>query len=246
MDKERDSIKVDLHVHSEGSYDAKETVDHILEHAQDIGLDAIAITDHNEIEKSLEAVEKAEQYDLIGIPGAEISTKDGHLLALGVEELPEKGQPYMETVEEIREMGGVAVIPHPFQRTRHGVKKSKIEDCDAIEAYNSWLFTGWRNRKARKYAEKHGYSEVANSDAHTLGMVGKAYTEINTAFTDKDKITSEEILKAVKNGSNHIHGKRKPIHLSTRDYGKAMLKKMGWFMKETFFLPVKIERRIFP
>lgn len=246
MAPERKSIKVDLHVHSEGSYDAKESVEHILEHAQDIGLDAIAITDHNEIEKSLEAAEKAEDYDLIGIPGAEISTGDGHLLALGIEELPEKGQDFMKTMKQVREQGGVAIVPHPFQRTRHGVKKSKIKDCDAIEVYNSWLFTGWRNRKARAYAEKHGYSKVANSDAHILGTVGKAYTEINTSITEKEKLEAEDVLRAIKNGSNQIHGKRKPIHLSARDYGKAMLKKTGWFMKETFFLPVKIERRIFP
>ncbi len=246
MDQGTDSIKVDLHVHSEGSYDGRESVEHILEHAQDIGLDAVAVTDHNRIEKSLEAAEKAEEYDLIGIKGAEVSTKDGHLLALGIDELPEKGQPFMKTVEVIREMGGIAVVPHPFQRTRHGVKKSKIDDCDAVETYNSWLFTGWRNRKAREYAEKNGYPQVANSDAHILGTVGKAYTEISTAFTDKEELEAEDILKAVKNGSNHIHGKRKPVHLSTRDYGKAMLKKIGWFMKETFFLPVKLERRIFP
>jgi predicted metal-dependent phosphoesterase TrpH len=246
MAGERDSIKVDLHVHSEGSYDAKESVEHILEHAQDIGLDVIAITDHNEIEKSLEAAEKADEYDLIGIPGAEVSTADGHLLALGIEKLPEKGKPFMHTMKNIREQGGVAIIPHPFQRTRHGVKKSKIKDCDAIEVYNSWLFTGWRNRKAKAYAEKHGYSKVANSDAHILGTVGKAYTEINTSITDKEELEAEDVLKAIKNGSNQIHGKRKPVRLSTRDYGKAMLKKIGWFMKETFFLPVKIEKKIFP
>lgn len=246
MNGDRDSIKVDLHVHSEGSYDASESVEHILEHAQDIDLDAVAITDHNTIEKSLEAVEKADEYNIKAIPGAEISTADGHLLALGVEELPETGQPFNETMEEIRELGGIAVIPHPFQRTRHGVKKSKIKDCDAIEVYNSWLFTGWRNRKAKKYAKKHNYPEVASSDAHTLGMVGKAYTEINTAFTDKEELGRDEILEAVENGSNYIYGKRKPIHLSFWDYGKALLKKIGWFMKETFFLPVKIERKIFP
>jgi len=246
MERERHSIKIDLHVHSEGSYDAHESVEHILEHAQDIDLDAIAITDHNEIEKSLEAKEKAEEYGIIAIPGAEVSTSDGHLLALGVEQLPEKGRPFMETVQKVRDMGGIAVVPHPFQRMRHGVKKSKIKDCDAMEVYNSWLFTGWRNRKAKKFAKKENYPEVASSDAHTLGMVGKAYTEINTAFAEKESLTQEDVLEAVKNGSNYIYGKRKPIPLSTWDYGKALLKKVGWFMKETFFLPVKLERKIFP
>lgn len=243
MREDKNTIKVDLHVHSEGSFDCKEPVDLILEHAEDIGLDAIAITDHNTIEKSLEAAEKAEEYGLIGITGAEVSTSDGHLLALGVKELPEKGQPFMDTVEEIREMGGIAVVPHPFQRTRHGVKKSKIEDVDAVEVYNSWVFTGIRNRRARKFAENRDYPEVANSDAHSLGMVGKAYTEINTTFAEKNEFTAEEVLEAIATGSNHMYERRKPIHLSLWDYGKSLLRKLGWFMKETALLPVIVTRK---
>lgn len=246
MSDDSDSIRVDLHVHSEGSYDANESIDHILEHAQDIGLDAIAVTDHDSIEKSLEAAEKAKDYGLIGIPGVEVSTSDGHLLALGIEELPETGKSFKQTVKDVREMGGTAVVPHPFQRTRHGVKKSKIGDIDAVEVFNSWLFTGWRNRRAKKYARHRDLPEVANSDAHTLGMIGKSYTEINTAFAEEDEFTPQEVLEAIENGSNFIYGKRKPIHLSTRDYGKALLKKLGWFLKETFFLPVILERKIFP
>ena len=244
MSKNSDSIKVDLHVHSEGSYDCSEPVDLILEHAEDIDLDAIAITDHDSIEKSLEAAEKAEEYDLIGIPGAEVSTKDGHLLALGVEELPESGQPFMETVETVRDMGGVAVVPHPFQRTRHGVRKSKIEDVDAVEVYNSWVFTGWRNRKARRFADDKGYPEVASSDAHSIGMIGKAYTEINTAFAEDDNFTADEVLQAIESGSNYMYGRRKPILLSTLDYGKAALRKAAWLTKETLFLPITLEKKL--
>ncbi|MFB6241426.1 MAG: CehA/McbA family metallohydrolase [Candidatus Nanosalina sp.] len=245
MPEKSDSIKVDLHVHSEASHDCNEPVELILEHAQDLDLDAIAITDHDEIENSLEAAEKAEDYGLIGIPGVEVSTADGHLLALGVEELPEKGQPFMETVEEIRELGGIAIVPHPFQRTRHGVRKSKLEDCDAIEVYNSWVFTGWRNRKARQFADENNYPEVASSDAHGVGMIGKAYTEINTAFVDDEEFTQDEVLEAIESGSNYMYGRRKPILMSAWDYGKGALKKGAWLMKETLFLPLTIERKVF-
>ncbi|WP_414838026.1 PHP domain-containing protein [Candidatus Nanosalina sp. VS9-1] len=239
-----DSIKVDLHIHSDASHDCNEPVDLILEHAQEIDIDAIAITDHDSIENSLEAAEKASEYGLIGIPGVEVSTADGHLLALGVEECPEKGKDFMETVEEVREMGGIAVVPHPFQVTRHGVKKSRLEDCDALEVYNSWAFTGWKNRKARSFAKENNYPEVASSDAHSLGMIGKAYTEINTAFVDED-FTAEDVLQAIETGSNYMYGKRKPVALSVWDYGQAMVMKAGWLMKETLFLPLSIEKKIF-
>jgi len=245
MESESSSIKVDLHVHSEGSYDCKEPVELILEHADDTELDAIAITDHNSIEKSLEAKEKAKNYDITVIPGVEVSTKNGHLLALGVETLPEKGKPFMQTVDRIRNLGGVAVVPHPFQTTRHGVRKSCIDDIDAVEVYNSWLFTGWKNRKAKKFAHEENYPETAGSDAHSITMVGKAYTEINTVFSDKEELEYKEILEAIKNGSNHIYGKRKPLHLSAWDYSKAMARKTAWGMRETLFLPLKIEKMLF-
>lgn len=244
MDSEN-SVKVDLHVHSEGSYDCSEPVELILEHAHDIDLDALAITDHNNIEKSLEAREKAEGYDVDVITGVEVSTKNGHLLALGVTEEPEKGQKFMETVEEIREMGGVAVVPHPFQKTRHGVRKSKIKDVDAVEVFNSWLFTGWQNKRAKRFARKNEYPETASSDAHSITMIGRAYTEINTSLTDEEELSQDKILKAIENGSNHICGRRKPLHSSLWDYTKAMARKTGWFMRETLFLPLIIERKLF-
>lgn len=117
------TLNIDPHVHSEASYDAHDPIELILEHAADIGLDGVVITDHNVIEESLRAADMAEEYGLIGIPGMEVSTKSGHLLAVGVEERPPVGAPFMETVSAVRKLGGVAIVAHPFQFTRHGVRK---------------------------------------------------------------------------------------------------------------------------
>ena len=148
-------LEVDLHVHSEASYDGHEPVELILEHTADI--------DHDVISASLEAAERAPEYGLIGIPGGEVSTADGHLLGIGIEELPPAGRPVGETIAAVREAGSAAVIPHPFQRTRHGVRKRRLKriDSDAIETYNAWLFTGYRNRRARRYAARYGYPASA-------------------------------------------------------------------------------------
>jgi predicted metal-dependent phosphoesterase TrpH len=114
------TLDVDPHVHSEGSYDCDVPVEEVLAAAADAGLDALAITDHDTIERSLRAVELAPTYGLVAIPGIEVSTADGHLLALGVEEALEPGRPLRETAAEVRSRGGATVVPHPFQRTRHG------------------------------------------------------------------------------------------------------------------------------
>ena len=92
------TLAVDLHVHSEGSYDGRAPIEVLLEQAQAIGLDAIVVTDHDTISQPLRAAVLAPAYDLIGIPGVELSTAHDHLLAIGVEELPPPGEPLGETI----------------------------------------------------------------------------------------------------------------------------------------------------
>lgn len=223
-----DDFTIDLHVHSEASFDGKEPIELILEQASDIGLDAVVITDHDEIEASKKACEKASEYGLVGITGVEVSTKNGHLLAIGVDERPEKKQSYSETIKEIRESGGVAVVPHPFQRSRHGVRKRKIGDPDAIEIYNSWLITGYRNKRARKYAEKRQIPGVAASDAHSLSTIGRAYTEISF---EKENVTERDVVRELRDGEHAIHGRRAPIHKSIGHLVKAGIRKTLYFSR---------------
>jgi len=223
---DRLTVRIDPHVHSHASYDGKDPVELILAHANEIGLDAVVITDHDTIHESLRAAELAPEYGLVGVPGVEVSTADGHLLAVGVEEMPELRRPLGETVKEVRALGGVAIVPHPFQRTRHGVRKRNITDCDAIEVYNSWLFTGYRNRRARRFAMEQGYSHVGGSDAHTTKMVGRAHTEIRfDSELTRNKVTSDVIVDAIRGGATEIYGRRAPVYRSASHYVKGAGKK---------------------
>lgn len=221
-------IKIDLHTHSEGSYDGKEPVELMVEHGEDIDIDGFAVTDHDEIEESLKACEIAEDYDTIVLPGEEVSTSDGHLLAIGVEEKVEPSKPFQETVDDIREKGGAAVVPHPFQKTRHGVSKRKIKEVDAVEAYNSWIFTGLQNRRAKKFSDKKGFPKVAGSDAHTLGLIGKAYAKIHIDKPRKE-IEPEDVVEALRNGKVGMEGSRAPIHKAAYHYLKASVRKTAYF-----------------
>jgi len=223
------TLEVDLHVHSEASYDGHEPVELILEHAADIDLDAVVITDHDVISASLEAAERAPEYGLIGIPGVEVSTADGHLLGIGIEELPPAGQPVGETIAAVQAAGGVAVVPHPFQRTRHGVRKRRLKrvDPDAIETYNAWLFTGYRNRRARRYAARYGYPAVGGSDAHSLLTVGRAFTEIEVDPPIAD-VESDDVVDAIRAGDTTIRGQRASLKRCTGHYAKAAVRKTAW------------------
>ncbi|MCU4753409.1 PHP domain-containing protein [Halobacteria archaeon AArc-curdl1] len=208
-------LTVELHTHSSLSHDGRDPVDLILEQAAAVGLDAIAITDHDEIDASLEAVERAPEYGLTGIPGIEISSKAGHILALGVTEAVPPGLSYEATLEAIRDQGGVAVIPHPFQESRHGVMaritREQLAQADAIEVYNSRLITGRANRQAERFARSRGIPMTAGSDAHISEMVGQAVTRV-----DAETNTAEAILEAIERGGTTIEGKRTPWHISFR------------------------------
>ncbi|EMA59284.1 CehA/McbA family metallohydrolase [Halorubrum lipolyticum] len=259
----RVTVSIDPHVHSDDSYDGHEPVELILEHAAEIGLDAVVITDHDVIGESKRAAEIADEYGLIGIPGVEVSTAHGHLLAVGVERMPPRRRPYDETVAWIREHGGVAIVPHPFQRSRHGVRERNIPvpdsddgevdanaegadadvtteaaevadspEVDAIEVFNAWLFTGYRNRRARRFAAKHGYPGVAASDAHRLKYVGRAFTEVEIEGRESvDAVTADDVLDAIRNGTTRVDGRRAPIRMAAKHYVGAAGRKSGYYAR---------------
>ncbi|WP_306057996.1 PHP domain-containing protein [Natronococcus wangiae] len=218
-------LSVELHVHSSLSYDGRDPVDLILEQAEAVGLDAIAVTDHDEISASREAVERAPEYGLIGIPGIEISSKAGHVLGLGVEEAIPPGLTYEETLEEIRSQGGLAVIPHPFQQSRHGVtariSREELAEGDAIEVYNSRLLTGRANRQAERFAKSRDLPMTAGSDAHISEMVGQAVTRV-----DADERSADAILEAIREGKTSVEGKRTPWHISFRQFGGGVTRRI--------------------
>jgi predicted metal-dependent phosphoesterase TrpH len=131
---DRSPLRIDTHVHTGASYDAFPTVEAVLTRAAEIGLDGVVVTDHDTIHASLDAVERAPAYGLLALPGVEVSTADGHLLAIGVEERPRAGDPLRATVDAVHDAGGVAVVPHPFQRSRHGVPAAALRAASTARA----------------------------------------------------------------------------------------------------------------
>lgn len=208
-------LRAELHTHSSLSHDGRDTIELILGQAEAVGLDALAITDHDAVAASTEAAEKASEYGLIGVPGIEVSSQAGHILGIGVSELIPKGKSFEETIDLIHDAGGIAILPHPFQKSRHGVGPNVPADvlatADAIEVYNSRLLTGRGNRQARKFAEMHDMPMTAGSDAHISEMVGQAVTAIDT-----NDHTMSGLVNAIRDGRTHIEGKRTPWRISLR------------------------------
>ena len=209
------TLQFDPHVHSAASYDADTSIEELLECSASAGLDAVAVTDHNAIEASLRAVERAPDYGLLAVPGVEVSTADGHLLALGVETRPDPGRSLPVTVDAVRSLGGVSVVPHPFQRSRHGASASAIEDADpdAVEVHNAHTLLGVRNGQARAFARRHGFPGVGASDAHTASLVGRGYTTVRV-----DARTADALLDGLRVGRTTPGGRRTTAGQLLRKY----------------------------
>lgn len=179
--------KADLHIHSTYS-DGAETPAHILAHAEHVtDLDVIAIADHDCIYGSLLARDLAAQRSsrVQVITGAEISTHDGHLLALNIERLIAAGLSMAETIQAVHEQGGIAVVAHPMswwcpsasRRVLDALLTDPRSTPDGLEVINSSFAGLASNVLVRTLNRAHfRRAETGGSDAHTLSAIGSSYT----------------------------------------------------------------------
>jgi glycosyltransferase involved in cell wall biosynthesis len=174
---DRDWLTIDLHLHTDWSHDCSIPAEDLLDHAEAIGLGAIAVTDHNVFGGALEAVELARSRDLVVIPGEEIKTDNqGEVIGLFLEEEIPRGMSFADTVAAIREQGGLVYLPHPFDRL-HAIPDPAtlhrhVAEIDVFEVYNARLLRDSFNDEALRFARKYRLLQGAGSDAHVLQGVG--------------------------------------------------------------------------
>lgn len=180
--------KADLHMHSTYS-DGIATIEQIFHHVQHYtDLDVIAITDHDVIEGSLRARDlwAKGNYHFDFVVGEEISTREGHMLALFIEKRIQQGLSIERSIELVHEQGGLAVVAHPLNPLfRHSCQREVLDRIyvsndvwlDGIETWNA-SFCGIRANRMAMCAnrEVYGWAELGNSDAHTIGSIGRGCT----------------------------------------------------------------------
>ena len=216
-------MKFDPHIHSIYSGDARSKPKDIISQSIKIGLDAIAISDHNSIKGSNEACQLAKNIDdFLVIPSIEISSKKGHILGFGVETLIPKDLSPEETVERIHDEGGIAIVPHPFSSYRNGLffknkktMKSLVDfkgikgfnSIEGLEVRNARYILGVSNFKANKLAKKYNLAKIGSSDSHFLESIGDCYSEINDNDISAEP-TVDDIIEAIRSKKTIAKGKR--------------------------------------
>jgi hypothetical protein len=170
------NLLVELHCHTSASVDSLVPVEKILSRCKTLGINKIAITDHNVIHAAQSAKALAPEMVIVG---EEIQTKKGELIAYFVTEWVPPGLDPMETIERLREQGAVISIPHPFDPFRGkdwdpGDLEALVPYIDAVETFNARCFGNKANLAAADFARRHGLLETVGSDAHTIRELGRA------------------------------------------------------------------------
>jgi predicted metal-dependent phosphoesterase TrpH len=209
-------IKADLHVHTTYSRDSVITPKELVFCAKRRGLAAVAVTDHNEVEGALAI---AKQTDFLIIPGIEVSSLNGHIVGLSMNEVIPRGLSADKTVDLIHKAGGIAIACHPFALFKRSIGKHVSVKFDAVEAINASAFPFRRaTRQAHKLAERLKLPKVAGTDAHYAPMIGQAYTLIDA------EANVEAIIKAIVNGKCEPAGTAMSLAMRLENQGRFFWK----------------------
>jgi len=224
----------DLHIHSIHSYDGTSSISAILKYVVDhTNLDVIAITDHDTITGAVEATQLAPAYGVQVIPGCEISTADGHLLALFIDRQVQAGLSLVETVLAVGEQGGMCIAAHPMARGTSSLSFRAIADAlrqpgidkvlQGIEAFNGGLVYTRQNPLVEGMAKVLPLAQMGNSDAHVIQMIGQGATEFEGRTISDLRSAIEQRATWVRKGQG-LDG----LGVIRNYVPQYLLRKLGW------------------
>ncbi len=204
--------KLDLHTHSDSSYDGGIKLNQYQQILSSGLLDFIAITDHNQIDNAVR-IQKTIGSKII--VGEEVKTTEGEIIGLFLTEKVPENLSAKLTARKIKSQGGLVYIPHPFETVRSGVSQNTLleilEYIDIIEIHNGRAVFQNKSLQALKFANKYNLARSASSDAHGKRGLVHTYTEVEQQPTLRNIVNQLQ--------KPHLVFKKPP--LSTLFYPKA-------------------------
>lgn len=210
-------MRIDLHIHSSYSPDGISDPKMIVRYAKKLGLEGIAIADHNQIKGSLIACSEGEKKDILVVKAIEVTSAQGHILGYGVSDRIKENMQVEETIETIRNLGGLAVAPHPF-RFWSGLGRKNITShtFDAIEAFNARCLAK-NNKKSLALAQSLSVGVTGGSDAHRLNEIGRGITVLDLPYDDEGNL-----LEEIRKGKTRAEGDSRGLTDSIRYVKKSV------------------------
>ena len=161
--------------------DSQSEPEDIIKRCQKLGINCVAIADHDAVEGGLKMRGIAPFKVIVA---EEILTLSGEVMGMFLKERIASGIPLKIAIDAIKEQGGLVSIPHPFDPVR-GLRLNADEfnklapQIDLIEVFNARVLSPQTNSKARNFAREHNLPGTAGSDAHTISEIGNVFVELN-------------------------------------------------------------------
>lgn len=218
-------MRLDLHNHTRYSPDSRVRPADLVAAAKKAGLDGLAITDHNAV-GGLQQAEDAAGPGFLVVPGIEISTAAGHVLAYGIREVVPRDLSVAETVRRVTALGGVTVAAHPY-RFWSGIGGAALSEAPfpAYETANArTLRRGNAHAKARAQNAKVG--QTGGSDSHFLDEIARATTVLGASVSSAD-----DVLQEIAQGRTRSEGRDRGVAGTLRYVPKAVGEWIGRGMR---------------
>jgi predicted metal-dependent phosphoesterase TrpH len=205
----------------------------LVEAALALGLDLIAVTDHDTMAAVQEAQARGAESGLEVIAGLEVTTRwpaQTHVVGLFLARPIRAGMSLADTVAAIHDQGGLAVIPHPFMPTyfascQPGMLARLIRDqaIDGIEVVHTAPTTGRRAAALDLFYRQHRNrlgAAIGASDSH-FGRhdLGRALTE----YEGRSAADFRQAVMAVTTRPSRRGRRNVPGPLLARQQVKALL-----------------------
>lgn len=185
----------DLHQHSQFSDDGLNTVAEVLIGNIANGLEFGALADHNTVNGNDEWISLSQKLDYLAIPAQEITTDEGHYLALNASELIDvttihSEEELKDLVDEIHRQGGLAQINHPGRDFSFWDLSSQF---DAIEIWNGHAMPPIPN--LIDIDETFAYNQISKQKWFNLLSEGVKITALGNS--DNHDISSDSIIAPI-------------------------------------------------
>ncbi len=184
-------LKASLHIHTKEDFSdghfIKYTIYNLIDHAEELGFDVLALTGHRKFIYKPEYGDYAKGKGILLIPGIELSLgkiyRENHVIVLNCDKSVERVKTF-RSLKMYKKKHPKAFIyaPHPTFGLQEGMGIKNllkhIDTFDAIEHcwYHSKLVNF--NKRSLKVAQQFNKPFIATADLHTLDYMDEDYVVV--------------------------------------------------------------------